>query len=103
MGDFDKQRTRRPWLIAFSIIVLFCAIYSGLWLVLALSSRDQVANWIEEQKNQGFNLRYEKLQATGYPFAICLEITKPGIGVSKTSTSWDWQGSSLKVLVQLWD
>jgi len=103
MGDFDKQRTRRPWLIAFSIMVLFCAVYSCLWLVLALSSRDQAVSWIEEQKAQGFNVRYDRLQATGYPFAICFEITNPGLGVPKTPTSWDWQGTNLRVKAQLWD
>ena len=103
MGDFDKQRTRRPWLIAFSIMVLFCAVYSGLWLVLALSSRDQLVNWIEEQKDQGFNVRYDRLQATGYPFAICIEITNPGLGVPNNPASWDWQGTSLRVMAQLWD
>ncbi len=103
MGDFNKQRTRRPWLIAFSIMVLFFTIYSCLWLVLALSLRDQVVNWIDDQKDQGFNVRYNKLQATGYPFAICLEITSPRLGVPKTSTSWDWQGTNLRVMFEFWD
>lgn len=103
MSDFGKQRTRRSWLIALSVMVFFCVIYSGLWLAFALSSRDQAVKWIEEQKGQGLNIRYDNLLATGYPFSICLEITNPGLGLPKSSTYWDWQGTNLKVMVKLWD
>ena len=42
MSDFDKPRTKKHWLIAFGIMALIGIIYSGLWLALAMSSREQV-------------------------------------------------------------
>ena len=103
MGGFDKQKTRGPWLTVLGVIVFFCAVYSSLWLAFAINSRDKAIMWIEEQKKQGLNVRYDKLLVTGYPFTICFKIINPGLGVAKTSTSWDWQGTVLEVIVQLWD
>jgi hypothetical protein len=103
MSDFDKLRTRRYWLVAFGFIVMFGIIYSGLWLALAMSSREQVVKWIEEQQAHGFSVRYDKLLATGYPLAIRFEVTNPGFGAPNNAAPWDWEGTHLNVKVQLWD
>ena len=103
MTDFDKQRTIRPWLIASVVLVFIGAIYSILWIALAMSVQEQSVMWIKEQSNHGLNLRYEKLVASGYPFAIHLEVTSPALSVSKNAFSLDWQGESLKVTTRLWD
>jgi hypothetical protein len=103
MSDFDKPRTRKSWLIAFGIMALFGIIYSGLWLALAMSSREQVVKWIEEQQTQGFSVRYDKLLVAGYPSAIRLEVTNPGFGAQNIATPWDWEGAHLNVTAQLWN
>ena len=89
MTDFDKQRTIRPWLIASVVLVFIGAIYSILWIALAMSVQEQSVMWIKEQSNHGLNLRYDKLVASGYPFAIHLEVTSPALSVSKNAFSLD--------------
>ena len=103
MSDFDKPRTRRYLFIAFGVLALFSIIYSGLWLALAISSREQAVEWIEEQLSYGFSVRYDKLLAAGYPFAIRLEVTNPGFGAPNTAVPWNWEGTHLNVTVHLWD
>ena len=103
MSDFDKTRTRKPWLIAFGVMAIFGIIYSGLWLALAISSREQVIKWIEEQQANGFSVRYDKLLAAGYPFAIRLEVTNPGFGAPTIAAPWNWEGTHLNVTAKLWD
>ena len=103
MADIDKQRTIRPWLVVLSIFVFVGAIYSGFWLVLAMSSREQVVKWIREQSVHGLTVHYDELVASGYPFAIRLVLANPRLNVSNTVLPWDWQGANLKVTIQLWD
>jgi hypothetical protein len=103
MSNFDKLRTRRPWLIAFGVMALFGVIYSSLWLALAMSSRGQVAQWIEDQRAHGFSVRYDKLLTAGYPFAMRLAVTNPSFGAPGSVAPWSWEGDHLNVMVRLWD
>jgi len=103
MSDFDKPRTRRPWLFAFGGLALFGLIYSGVWLALAMSARAQAVQWIDDQRARGFSIRYDKLLATGYPFAIRLDVTNPGFGAPNITAPWGWEGDHLNVMARPWD
>ena len=103
MSEFDKPRTRRLWLVAFGVIMLFGIIYSGLWLALAMSTRELVVKWVKEQQALGFSMRYDKLLASGYPFAIHFEVTNPALGAPNIADPWYWEGTHLNITVQFWD
>ena len=100
MANFDKQTTRKFWLVALAVIASICVIYSCLWLAVATSKREQVVTWIKEQSDHSMNFRYEKILISGFPFAIHLEVKKPALSVFNTFLPMDWQAESIRIITQ---
>jgi len=103
MVNVYMQKKTRPFLIALVVIAFIGVIYSGLWLVLAISMKEQAVNWIAKQSDHGLKVHYDQLVLSGFPFAVCLEVRSPVLRVSNTFLPWGWEGETLRVITQLWN
>jgi hypothetical protein len=98
-----KARTGPRWWIVAAALSIIALIYAGFWFYLALNTRQGVVQWIEQQRLRGFTIRYDSLEATGFPFSIKLELTNPGFGAPTAINPWGWEGAKLQLAIKPWD
>lgn len=105
MDSFDNpavKNRRRGWLAAAGVALL-ALIYSLFWFTIAMQARQQAVDWIDQQRAQGYSVRYDSLIATGFPLAIRLQFTNPGFGAPNAAQPWGWEGAHLSLQVQPWN
>lgn len=106
MTHFDNpsggNRLRKAW-ITFGVLAMLSLAYAGFWFFLALGVQERALDWVAEQRVRGWTVRYDSLQATGFPFSIRLDITNPGIGAPNAARPWGWEGERLQALFRPWN
>ena len=103
MSNSNKQRRTRSWIVALVFVSFISAIYSSLWFVLVTTMQEQAVTWIKKQSDHGLSVRYKQLVASGFPFAVHLEVKNPTLSVSDTFPPFEWRGENLRVTTQIWD
>ncbi len=107
MSNFDNpaigRRGLSTWWVAAAVLGAISLIYSGVWFYLAMGARESVTQWIEEQRTRGFAVRYDSLEATGFPSSIRLELENPGFGAPEARIPWGWEGAHLRLIFKPWD
>ncbi len=93
---------RHPWWIGVTLLAVVVLIYAGLWFYLALGAREQLVQWVEQQRERGFAARYDSLEVTGFPLSIRLELANPGFGAPNAGKPWGWEGAHLNFLIKPW-
>lgn len=107
MRDFDNpdssNPSRRVWLISAIVSAVIVLGYASAWFLLAVGAREQVDLWMEERRGEGFTVRYDSLEATGFPFKIRIDIAGPGFGAPLLETPWGWEGERLSLEMTPWN
>jgi hypothetical protein len=105
MANFDNPplRRRHRWWLAAAALAVLALVYAGYWFIMASSSRLAVVKWIDDQRGQGYSVRYDSLDVTGFPFAVRIEFINPGFGAPGAALPWGWEGANLKLMLKPWD
>ncbi|MCI5044850.1 MAG: DUF2125 domain-containing protein [Aquisalinus sp.] len=74
---------------------LIFAIYTVIWMVGANIMRDELDNWIADQKQNGFVVEHGKISVEGYPFVLRGKLMAPVYG--NPADGWQWQAERLYV------
>ncbi len=61
--------------VALLVVVVLAAVWSGLWAYAAHTARTMVADFVQGGQRTGWDVSYESLETSGYPFAVHLEAT----------------------------
>lgn len=105
MANFDNPpfMRRRRWSLAAAALAVLALVYTGFWFIMASSSRLAAVQWIDAQRAQGYSVRYDSLDVTGFPLAVRLEFINPGFGAPGAALPWGWEGANLTLLLKPWD
>lgn len=107
MVNFYKSRIDVPsgprWWVAAALFATLALFYAGLWFYLALGVREAVVQWIDQQRERGFSVRYDSFEATGFPLSIKLEFINPGFGAPNAASPWGWEGARLELQIRPWN
>lgn len=71
------------------------ALYSVWWLVLADRIEDGIAAWASARRAEGYEVAYESLSVTGFPYRVEVTIRHPALGRPENPVPWRWQGETL--------
>ena len=80
-------------LTAVVIMAGAAIVYVVFWFFMAASYRDAIGEWAEARRDQGLDVRYARLEMSGFPFMIRATLDKPGFGAPKARAPWRWDGA----------
>jgi len=95
--------TNRRWLFAFAAAGLAVLLYTGAWLFLAATARSTALAWVEARRTEGYAVRFDSMEETGYPLSVRLDVVNPGIGTPNSPAPWGWEGETLEIELKPWD
>ncbi|PQA87955.1 DUF2125 domain-containing protein [Hyphococcus luteus] len=86
-------RLKRRWLyIPFAVAAVIVAGYWLLWRAGAAEMKKGVADWVEDQRNAGFEVSHGALKAEGFPFFLRVHVATPEIAAPGV---WRWRTERL--------
>ena len=68
-------------------------VYAVFWFYMAASYRDAIDGWAEARRGEGLEVRYARLEMSGFPFMIRATLEKPGLGAPQARAPWRWDGA----------
>ncbi|WP_306252862.1 DUF2125 domain-containing protein [Parvularcula sp. IMCC14364] len=71
------------------------AIYTVIWMMGANIMREELNNWIDDQRQSGFVVEHGKISVEGYPFLLRGKLMAPVYG--NPEDGWEWQAERLYV------
>lgn len=79
-------------ILIFSLFTLLSGAYGGYRSICANHLQNQILGWIEENKKQGWDIQYDRMERRGFPLAATVEIANvriqgPSIDL-KTEGTW---------------
>ncbi|MEM9988073.1 MAG: DUF2125 domain-containing protein, partial [Pseudomonadota bacterium] len=95
------RRPRRLFLILpFVIFGVIFAAYSALWVYGAGVMEKEIANYIDDEAEQGRSIDYEGLTIRGYPFTLRARLEN---FIWTDNTLWRWSGEELHIVTLPYD
>ena len=80
-------------LTALVIVAGVAIVYVVFWFYMAASTRDAIGGWAEARRGEGLDVRYVRLEMSGFPFKIRATLEKPGLGAPRAGASWRWDAA----------
>lgn len=81
--------------LAGMALVAFAA-YSAYWMVSASSVETGVKQWIERQKQAGYDIAYDGMETSGYPLSLTVTVDKPIISQGTGEAIWSWSSDRIE-------
>ena len=75
------------------IVAVVAVVYVIFWFYMASSYRDAIGDWAEARRGEGLEVRYARLEMSGFPFMIRATLEKPGLGALRAGAPWRWDGA----------
>ncbi|MBT3306442.1 MAG: DUF2125 domain-containing protein [Alphaproteobacteria bacterium] len=91
------------WLFVTLACAFAVVVYTGVWIYLATIAREATLDWVDARRGEGYTVRFDSMEETGYPMRIRLDIANPGIGGPNSPNPWGWEGEKLEVSLTPWD
>lgn len=105
----DKSSRGRPgartktWIGLGVALAAGWLLYSGFWLFVANRAGDTLDAWAEGQRQAGYDVRWDGLKISGYPFRLIALLDRPRVsGAGQNSNQWAWQVDALTVSGRPW-
>ncbi|MDP6119882.1 MAG: DUF2125 domain-containing protein [Rhodospirillales bacterium] len=78
-----------------ALVTVACAatVYVVLWFYMAASYRNAIDEWAATRRGEGLEVRYARLEMSGFPFMLRVTLEKPGVGAPKAGAPWRWDGA----------
>ncbi|MDP6574185.1 MAG: DUF2125 domain-containing protein [Rhodospirillales bacterium] len=80
-------------LAALVTVACVAIVYVVIWFYMAASYRDAIGGWAEARRGEGLEVRYARLEMSGFPFMLRVTLEKPGLGAPKAGAPWHWDGA----------
>jgi len=84
---------RFRYLIPFAVLIVLGAIYYIAWQHSATVVREEVTQWIDEERAAGRTADYESFAIGGFPYRMQIEITAPHM--ADPELGWSWQAEKI--------
>lgn len=75
--------------------------YPAFWLYAAAIGEDVVRDWIDEQRRNGFVVNHGRIEQTGFPLLVRVDISAPEAANSAKGLSWS--SEQLRLDMRPWD
>lgn len=81
-------------------LALLATAWSGWWYYSGRMAIDAVLGWAADQRAQGYDVGYAKIELGGYPFDVELTIQRPGMAAP--SRIWSVSGERITIAYEAW-
>ncbi|MBT3361070.1 MAG: DUF2125 domain-containing protein [Rhodospirillales bacterium] len=88
--------------IVAGAVSLVCALYVAFWFFMAGQVRDGTTAWIDERRNEGFQVNFKQLDIGGFPFNLHMTIVAPSIAAPASPARWGWEGEKIRASMRPW-
>ncbi|HAJ22409.1 MAG TPA: hypothetical protein DCL95_20540, partial [Rhodospirillaceae bacterium] len=82
------------------ILVLLVGAWTAWWFYSARLAMSSFQGWVSEQRSQGYDINFERIDTGGYPFSLALTATR--FGVAAPLRAWTVSGDALTVTFKPW-
>jgi len=90
-------------MVVSGVVAIIVMLYAASWFYLASATREAVMQWVEDRRDEGFQIRFNAVRASGFPTRIHIEAANPSIGVSKGLYPWGWETDRLALVFTPWN
>ncbi|MCW9002661.1 MAG: DUF2125 domain-containing protein [Rhodospirillales bacterium] len=97
------KRPVRLALASLNAIALICIGYVGTWFYLAMKTHDEVISWFHQMAADGRAAEYSRLELSGFPFALRVNLENTLLGGVTRQTSWLWRAKAIVIDVAPFD
>jgi hypothetical protein len=70
--------------------------YTAYWFVSASSVEAGLVQWIERQKQAGYDIAHSGMKTTGYPLTLTVAVDKPIISQGTDEANWAWSSDRIE-------
>jgi len=79
--------------IPVAILLVLTAVYYWVWQASAATVREEVTDWVAEERAQGRIAEYGGFRIKGFPYRMQVEMDNPRLG--DPEAGWSWQAEKL--------
>ena len=83
----------RAVLTALVVVAGAAIVYVVIWFYMAASTRAAIDGWAEARRGDGLEVRYARLEMSGFPFMIRATLEKPVLGAPRAGAPWRWEAA----------
>ena len=91
----------RTVLAGFFILTILSSVYGGWWYYVASQFESGLDLWVEQRRQQGFEITYKQKSANGFPGTVKLELMSPMIR-KPGDRGWTWMTEKLALSIKPW-
>jgi hypothetical protein len=86
----------RLWYAVPGMALVAFAAYTVYWFVSASGVEAGLVQWIERQKQAGYDIAHSGMATTGYPFALTVAVDNPIISQGAVEANWAWSSDRIE-------
>ncbi len=79
--------------IPTAVLIVLLGAYWWFWQQAADEVREEVTEWVENERDAGRIADYESLEIVGFPYRLQIEITAPRLG--DPALGWSWEAAKM--------
>ncbi|SLN26377.1 DUF2125 domain-containing protein [Oceanibacterium hippocampi] len=89
-------------ILAILAIVTVLGGYTGYWYWLSDRLLDGVIGWAAAQRDKGHDIAFDRIERSGFPYRIRIDVVNPQAVVSRGKESGEWRAERVWAIVQPW-
>jgi hypothetical protein len=103
MSMSDRAPSRTVLFIPFIALIIVVVLHAVYWTLAASQIEQRALSWIETQEAAGYQVGYESLRVTGYPFRFSLRAEAPSLTAPEAEGGWSASVERLAASAQFYD
>jgi hypothetical protein len=103
MSMSDRAPSRTVLFIPFLVLIIGVVLHAVYWTLAAAQIEQRALTWIETQEAAGYQVGYESLRVTGYPFRFSLRAEAPSLTAPEAEGGWSARVERLAASAQFYD
>lgn len=103
MFTFDRAPSRMALFAPFAIAIIVVVLHAVYWTLAASQIEQRALVWVERQEAAGYQVGYDSLRVSGYPFRFSLRAEAPRLIAPEAEGGWSAGVERLAASAQFYD